>query len=629
MSKFVREVDSIDELRNTPTSDAAAAHVRTPTEQSGIFVPMDGDPFGNGDDGATALQATDGTWWVRKAATDNARVRWFGSDEQAVTDAISFAASQAYEECHIGETLLPYDPSSVTFDTSVRMVRDGNQDDVIDVTAYGARDDASFDNLPAFTAAEAFASPGQTIWVPNAHYGLSQRFQIGTDDVTLEFESWNARLSVFDTNGGPTIRVIDQNGVTIKNGRVSGTPTAGTGEDGVSALVLRGDGNANKAENCTIQNMLIDEGRDNNLRLSGIKDCTIVGNTLENANPNGNATNGGNDIKAATDKGDIIGNRILNNECLTNNEVANHIALLASSSGDKVNQNTIKNNDCRNGTNSGNPGHGIAIYDNGGGVLEHNKIVLNYVENVPNMGIYLQAGSGDEIKYTTVALNHIKDPIQSGSGGTLLDGGISSNGGEHFSIIGNLVRQPGGTTPNSHGIIVDGVGHVISNNVVRDGFDDKGYQIMSDQTIVSNNECRNTGKEAFLIVGSNVVLTANRSRDCASWPLVLSSNGTVVNGHTTINDGDGYAKVSGNDVDINNLQADGTPDNWLLNGDRTRYNGIIGGGILPAVDISTVTGASVGDRARTSGASAAPKGVIAVFAGTDWIYPDSVGTITP
>jgi hypothetical protein len=88
MSKYVREVDSIDGLRDTPTSDAAAAHVRTPTGQSGIFVPMDGDPFGNGDDGATALQARDGTWWTRRTALEGTfNARHFGAQKDRQGDA--------------------------------------------------------------------------------------------------------------------------------------------------------------------------------------------------------------------------------------------------------------------------------------------------------------------------------------------------------------------------------------------------------------------------------------------------------------------------------------------------------------------------------------------------------------
>jgi len=91
MSKYVREIDSIQQLRNTPTSDAAAAHVRTPTGQSGVFVPMDADRFGRGDDGAVALQASDGTWWVRSNAQRGhaVDVREFG----AVPDSDGTAGS--------------------------------------------------------------------------------------------------------------------------------------------------------------------------------------------------------------------------------------------------------------------------------------------------------------------------------------------------------------------------------------------------------------------------------------------------------------------------------------------------------------------------------------------------------
>lgn len=98
MSKYVREVDSIQALRSTTTSDAAAAHVRTPTGRSGVFVPLDADPFGNGDDAAVALRASDGTWWARKKALDGiADPRWWGAvldgstdDTSALRSAIDF-----------------------------------------------------------------------------------------------------------------------------------------------------------------------------------------------------------------------------------------------------------------------------------------------------------------------------------------------------------------------------------------------------------------------------------------------------------------------------------------------------------------------------------------------------------
>lgn len=80
------------------------------------------------------------------------------------------------------------------------------------------------------------------------------------------------------------------------------------------------------------------------------------------------------------------------------------------------------------------------------------------------------------------------------------------------------------------------------------------------------------------------------------------------------------------DTSIWHSDADITIDD---NGTRTRFNGVIGGGPLGGVDISTITGATEGDIARTVGASAAPADVIAMFDGIDWIYPTKGGAVTP
>ncbi|MCS3667452.1 hypothetical protein GGP77_001681 [Salinibacter ruber] len=57
-------VQNLTDLRNYGGS---AGHVvAVGGDQGGLFVARDSDPFGNGDDGAVALQASDGTWWVRR-----------------------------------------------------------------------------------------------------------------------------------------------------------------------------------------------------------------------------------------------------------------------------------------------------------------------------------------------------------------------------------------------------------------------------------------------------------------------------------------------------------------------------------------------------------------------------------
>jgi hypothetical protein len=107
---------------------------------------------------------------------------------------------------------------------------------------------------------------------------------------------------------------------------------------------------------------------------------------------------------------------------------------------------------------------------------------------------------------------------------------------------------------------------------------------------------------------------------CLAAPVTLDSN-------VVTSEADDAYDISGADVDIrgvahlNNSIAD--------SGTRTRVEGVIGGGPLGGVDISTVTGAEAGAVARTSGASAAPADVLAVFDGADWVYPTRGGTVTP
>lgn len=83
------------------------------------------------------------------------------------------------------------------------------------------------------------------------------------------------------------------------------------------------------------------------------------------------------------------------------------------------------------------------------------------------------------------------------------------------------------------------------------------------------------------------------------------------------------------DTQISDVDDTANPSGIDNNGTRTRYNNVIGGGPLGGVDISTVTGAEVGDIARTAGTSAAGADVLAVYDGTDWVYPTRGGTVTP
>jgi hypothetical protein len=59
-------VSQLSDLRST-SSTSTGELVQVSSDGGGLFVAKASDPFGNGDDGIDVLQASDGTWWVRRA----------------------------------------------------------------------------------------------------------------------------------------------------------------------------------------------------------------------------------------------------------------------------------------------------------------------------------------------------------------------------------------------------------------------------------------------------------------------------------------------------------------------------------------------------------------------------------
>jgi len=81
-------VQNLTDLRNYGGS---AGHVvAVGGDRGGLFVARDSDPLGNGDDGAVAVQATDGTWWARRSVLrgEPLDVSVFGTDQSAVRSAL-------------------------------------------------------------------------------------------------------------------------------------------------------------------------------------------------------------------------------------------------------------------------------------------------------------------------------------------------------------------------------------------------------------------------------------------------------------------------------------------------------------------------------------------------------------
>jgi hypothetical protein len=108
----------------------------------------------------------------------------FSTIEDAIQAAVDHAANSAGGRVLLSEDHLPYDASSVSFDASVRMVRNGQRTDVFDVRAYGAKgknvdlnDPATMQDdtaaiQAAIDAATATDQLGETVYLPPGTYTL-------------------------------------------------------------------------------------------------------------------------------------------------------------------------------------------------------------------------------------------------------------------------------------------------------------------------------------------------------------------------------------------------------------------------------------------------------------------------
>ena len=95
--------------------------------------------------------------------------------EEKITAAIAYAASIGAKYCYVPDSLLPYNASLVTFNTAVRMVREGSNPLVWDVRAYGAAGDGVTDDRLAIVAAQAGSqnNPGGVVAFPGGNYAVS------------------------------------------------------------------------------------------------------------------------------------------------------------------------------------------------------------------------------------------------------------------------------------------------------------------------------------------------------------------------------------------------------------------------------------------------------------------------
>jgi len=127
-----RTVENISDLNSTSTQKTRMVGVEGPTVQSGLFLPFDNDPIGDGDDGSTVLQSSNGEWWVRRDTQIRGaiNVKWFGAkDGEDITTELKDALNKASTTngfCYLPSGNYKYS-STIEIPDGVVLVGDGKE----------------------------------------------------------------------------------------------------------------------------------------------------------------------------------------------------------------------------------------------------------------------------------------------------------------------------------------------------------------------------------------------------------------------------------------------------------------------------------------------------------------------
>lgn len=127
---------------------------------------------------STNLNAKNPAW----SKTVNASTYSGATSAAKITAAIADAVTKSFQYVFIPATMIPFDATQTTFNTAVRLVREGQASwEEYDVVAYGAKGDGIQDDYTALQTAitHSLAAPGRAVRLPalgasNTRYTITQ-----------------------------------------------------------------------------------------------------------------------------------------------------------------------------------------------------------------------------------------------------------------------------------------------------------------------------------------------------------------------------------------------------------------------------------------------------------------------
>lgn len=215
---------------------------------------------------------------------------WFSGStiEAQIQNAINAAAADGALYVFVPANMLPYNATLVTFNTSVRMIREGGDFSVWDIEAYGASGDGVTDATIAIQAAISACSAnfGGIVYLPQGVYNITSTILVSVSGVRLRGAStfYNADVGGISNIGTQLSWQGAASGIILKY-----APTTGASAQALKAVELSNVSLlGNTLAGIGLQVLSTQGSRFSDL---WIRDCTIAGLDLNVVTPLGE--NGG------------------------------------------------------------------------------------------------------------------------------------------------------------------------------------------------------------------------------------------------------------------------------------------------------------------------------------------------
>lgn len=164
-------------------------------------------------------------------------------------------------------------------------------------------------------------------------------------------------------------------------------------------------------------------------------------------------------------------------------------------------------------------------------------------------------------------------------------------------------------------------------DTVRDA-DSWGFIIESPSATVSGVTVDNTGTHGLRAMADGIRVESPTVKNTASDGIRARGDNVVIVQPEFINIGGNDIGVFGGAADVNLASSKNLSVN-VGDGIRTRWGGVISGGVLDGIDLDTVTGQFDGDKALSKGTTGVDDYIEAVWTGSAWQPTDGGDTVTP